>query len=193
LLALGALALAGVVVGLLVLGSGDGSGERRALPTTGAYAPIRVLTPTISMFGGAAVGDRQATMQTNLSSTLYRLPGSSYRYRLLVTNTSSLGYIHGFQWYPSPGVRLLKLIGSSSGRCELGGLSGFGGNQFRGLVLFPNIQCTGLNLGPPTCTCRGNGGDVRVSFVADRETALVGSPRVIAATPVLEIIPSYQK
>jgi hypothetical protein len=192
LLGLCLLAVAGLVVALVVFGGHDRSGSRRALPTTGAYAPISVLTPTIRMFGGAPVGDREAMMQTNLSVTMSRLPGS-HRYQLIVTNTSSLGIVHAFQWYASPGVQLLKVIGSSSGRCVLSGLSGFGGSQFRALVLYPNILCEGLNLKPPTCTCRGNGGDVRVSFVADRDPALVGSPRVISATPLLKIVPSYQQ
>jgi hypothetical protein len=192
LLGLCALAVAGLVVALVVVASGNGGGSPRALPTTGSYAPISVPTPTVPIIGGAALGDPEGATDSYLSGTLSFLPGR-HRYRLIVTNTSNVGYINAFQWYPPTGTRILKVIGNSAGHCVLSGLSGFGGNQFRSVLLFPNILCDGLRLKPPTCTCAGDGGAMSISFVLDKPTAFAGSPRLISATPVLRVTPSYQK
>ena len=42
-------------------------------------------------------------------------------------------------------MRVVKVLGSSEGRCRLTGLTGFGGNQFPTLVLYPNIFCDQLD------------------------------------------------
>jgi hypothetical protein len=181
------------MVGALV-GMRGGSDSRRttALPTTGAFAPISVVKPKVYYLGGAPINEPEGSLQEYLSLIMSKLPGS-HRYRLTITNASNVGFINAFQWYPPSGVRIVKLIGSSSGRCSLGGLSGFGGNQFKGVVLYPNIRCNGLDLKPPTCTCRGDGGSVAVSVVFDRDTAYSGNTELLSATPVLRITPSYVK
>ena len=48
-----------------------------------------------------------------------------------------------------------------------------------------------MNLKPPTCTCRGDGGRVVISFTADKSTGLGGAVRIDTGTPVLKAIPSY--
>ena len=73
------------------------------------------------------------------------------------------------------------------------GLSGFGGNEFKTVVLYPNILCEKVNLKPPSCTCAGDGGSMTISFVLNTSTGYSGSARVLAATPVLKIIRSYAK
>src|SRR5580765_5216139 len=118
LLGLCALAVAGLVVALVVVAGGNGGGSSRALPTTGAYAPISVPTPTVPIIGGAALGDPAGATDSYLSGTLSFLPGRAH-YRLTVTNTSNVGDINAFQWYPPAGTRILKLTGYSAGHCVL--------------------------------------------------------------------------
>ena len=81
--------------------------------------------------------------------------------------------------------------GSSDGQCALTGLTGFGGNQFKTVLLHPNIECGKVNLKPPSCTCLGDGGSITISFTADRDMPAVGTARMISATLVLDPIPSY--
>jgi hypothetical protein len=78
------------------------------------------------------------------------------------------------------------------GTCSLEGLTGFGGNQFPGLVLHPDVRCNKLDLKPPSCTCRGDGGAVTISFVTDKELSAGDvDVRVRAATLVFHRIPVY--
>ena len=84
----------------------------------------------------------------DLSTTLTPLPGT-HRYRVTISNTSNLGAINSFQWYPPTGVHIVKVVGSTEGRCTLTGLKGFGGNQFPTVVLYPNVFCDKLDLEGP--------------------------------------------
>jgi hypothetical protein len=129
--------------------------------------------------------------RNDLGMTLGVLPGTR-RYRVTISNISNLGAIDTFEWYPPTGVRIVKLMGSSKGNCTLTGLSGFGGNQFPTLVLYPNIRCDGVDLAPPSCTCLGDGGAVTISFVTDEDyTGGAGELRMRAATLVFDRIPGY--
>jgi hypothetical protein len=119
------------------------------------------------------------------------LPGA-HRYRITIQNTSNLGAINAFEWYPPTGVHIVKLIGSSQGRCRLTGLRGFGGNQFPTLVLYPDVRCENLDLEAPSCTCRGDGGSLSISFVTKEDySGGAGDLRMLAATLVFDRIPTY--
>lgn len=190
-LGLCALAVVGVVVAVFAVGGDDGDGATvRTMPTTGAYAPISVAKPNLPLVGGVFLGDPTADTGGDLQAVLSPLPGKNH-FRLTFQNTSGIGYIDTFQWFPPPGVRVLRITESSPGSCELVGLSGFGGNQFKSVVLHPNIRCHGVRMKPPSCTCKADGGEASVSFVATDNPGLSGVARVIAMTPVLRMIPSY--
>jgi hypothetical protein len=187
-LALGACLLAaiGAVAGF-ALGRG---GETAAMPTTGQLAPITVSRQRVGSLGAGLPTDVDPSVQANLSTMLTRLPGR-HHYGVTIANTSSIGLIDSLQWYPPTGVRIVKVTGSDVGHCELSGLSGFGGNQFKSVVLYPNILCNRVNLKPPSCTCLGDGGSVTVQFVADRDMGAAGVARMISARVVLRPIRSF--
>ena len=182
------LVVVGAVVAALVVSSGDSSPS--AVPTTGQYAPISVTRPKINTAGGAILNDPDAGVVSDLTTSVTQLPGV-HRYRITVTNSSAVGFIDSFQWYPPSGVRIVKVTGSSVGHCGLTGLTGFGGNQFGSVLLYPNITCQKVDLKPPSCTCTGDGGSVDISFVADRVMGGTGFARLISARLVLKLIPSY--
>ncbi|MBV8395085.1 MAG: hypothetical protein JO064_02335 [Actinobacteria bacterium] len=186
-LAVVVLAVAGVIVGLVAFGGGSSS---TALPKKGPYSPLTVPTPTTPLVGGVFLGDPEEHSASDLQMIVS--PGRGPRhFTLSIVNTSGIGYVNSFQWYPPPGVTVLSVTGSSQGRCSMSGTSGLGGNLFKTVVLDPNISCTGVSLKPPTCTCRGDGGSMTVSFVADKSGILPGAARVVSMTPVLKIVPSY--
>jgi hypothetical protein len=180
------LAAAGAITGVVVAGSGS---SESALPTTGEYAPIKVSRQVVPVVGGGVSRELDAGVSTNLATQLTTLPGR-HHYGITITNTSNLGYIDSFQWYPPMGVRVVKVTGSDAGRCGLTGLTGFGGNQFN-VVLYPNIVCSRAHLKPPSCTCLNDGGSATVSIVTDRDMTATGVARMISATLVLKPIPSY--
>jgi hypothetical protein len=175
---------------VLVIGAGTGAS---AVATTGPYAPIHVFRPTIYTEAGTLLNDPEAALiPSYLGTAVSKLPGL-HRYRVTVTNTSNLGFIDSLQWYPPPGVHITRVIGSSVGDCAATGLTGFGGNQFKTVLLYPNISCDRVGLKPPSCTCQGNGGSVSVSFVVDRAFTGLGSTQLTSARLVLHPILSYQK
>ena len=187
-LALVALALAvGVVAALVVTRDGD----QNAAPTTGQWAPISVKRPELPVIGGGLPVDLDPRVRRNdLTSTLSILPGER-RYRITVSNVSSLGAINSFQWYPPHGVQIVKVIGSSEGNCAAAGRAGFGGHQFPTLILYPNILCDGLDMKVPSCTCLVDGGAVSISFVTDKELGGGGDLRVRNATLSFDKVPTY--
>ena len=191
-----ALAVGGAIAGLLITDDGHGnpSHERLAVaPTTGSWAPISVARPKVPVIaGGIPVDIDPMSIPTYFSTTLFSLPGA-HHYRMTIYNVSNLGAVNSLQWFPPTGVHIVKLLGSSEGRCTVGGLNGFGGNQFPGVVLNQNILCGGLDLKPPSCTCLGDGGAVTVSFVTDKTiVAGEGDLRLRAATVVPGRIPVSQ-
>jgi hypothetical protein len=181
-------AAVGVAVGVLVVG--HDSAER--VPTTGQWAPISVARPKLPVIAGGIPVDIDPMVRRNdLATTLAVLPGR-HRYRVTISNTSNLGAITSFEWYPPTGVHIVELIGSSEGNCTLTGLTGFGGNQFPTLVLYPDVRCENVDLEPPSCTCLGDGGTVTISFVTDEEYQGGGGDlRLRAATLVFDPIPAY--
>ncbi len=158
-------------------------------PTTGDWRPITVTRPKVPVIaGGIPVDVDPTTSRSDFSTTLYRLGPD--RYRLTIFNTSTLGAINSLQWYPPIGVRVLKVLGSSAGHCTLTGLAGFGGGQFPGLVLYPNILCEKLDLAAATCICRGDGGAVAITFVTNKVVPVDGGDlRLRTASLAFDRIP----
>jgi hypothetical protein len=186
------LAVGGAVIAIVYVGFGGSTGGGARLQTTGGYAPLTVPKAHLVRQGGLILNEPDAPAQTWVSAVLSSLSGN-HRYSLTVTNASNMGYINSFEWYAPTGVRILRVIGSSSGHCAPSGLTGFGGNQFKTVVLYPNILCENVDLKPPSCTCTGDGGSMTISFLLDTATNYSGTARVLTATPVLKVIPSYLK
>jgi hypothetical protein len=187
-LAVCALAVIGVIAGLLITKDGHETTAR----TTGVWAPITVKRPSVPVIGGGIPVDVDPLIERrDFSTTLAPLPGV-HHYRITISNNSSLGVINSFQWYPPTGVRFVKVVDATQGHCAIRSVTGFGGNQFPTVVLHSNVVCDKLDLKPPSCTCRGDGGAMTISFVTDKDVA--GGDvdlRVRAATLVFHRIPAY--
>ena len=192
---------AGGVIAALLITNGHGStaaketrASRGPTRTTGAFAPITVTRPPIPVIGGGIPVDIDPVVsRTDLGTTLSPLPGVN-SYRITVANISDVGAINSFQWFPPVGVHIVKVIGSSDGHCTATGVTGLGGNQFKTVVLFPNILCDQLNLKPPSCTCLGDGGSMTISFVTDKDLGgSLGDAKMRTATLVFDRIPGYIK
>lgn len=193
-----AVAVGGVIAALIITNNGNDSAAKKGgharTPTAGSLAPITVVRPKVPIIGGGIPVDIDPVVaRTDLSTTLAPLPRAN-SYRITISNTSNVGAIDSFQWYPPIGVHIVKVLGSSAGTCTATGLTGFGGNQFRTLVLFPNILCDKLDLKPPSCTCLGDGGTMTISFVTDKDLGgSLGDARMRTATVVFDRIPGYLK
>jgi hypothetical protein len=162
-----AVAVGVIVAVLLVTRGGDEKAPRMA--TSGPKAPLKIQRAGVPVIAGGIPVDLDPVIEPQFFSTsLAFLPGK-FRYRITIANASSLGVINAFQWFPPTAVHIVKVLGSSTGNCTLQGLTGFGGKQFPGLVLNPNVVCDQLALKPPSCTCRGDGGAVSISFATDKE------------------------
>ncbi len=192
---------AGGVVAALVLTNGHGSTSTKdthagvePTRTTGSWAPLTVTRPQVPIIGGGIPVDIDpVVIRTDLGTTLSFLPGKN-RYQITVGNTSNVGAINSFQWYPPLGVHIVKVLGSSEGHCTAAGLKGFGGNQFRTVVLSPNVLCDNVDLKPPSCTCLGDGGTMTISFVTDKDLGgSLGTTTMRTATLVFDRIPGYLK
>jgi hypothetical protein len=188
-LAVCALVVGGAIAALIVTHGGQQTTPRAS--TTGLFAPLTVAKPNVPVIGGGIPVDLEPVIEPKYFGTeLTFLPGT-HRYRLTISNASNLGAINSFQWYPPINTHIVRLLGNSEGTCTLRGLKGFGGNQFPTLVLHQSVFCGRLDLKPPSCTCRGDGGAVTISFVTDKEY-LAGDVdvRVRTATLVFHRIPA---
>jgi hypothetical protein len=156
------------------------------------WAPLTVTRASVPVIGGGIPVDIDPLIaRRDFSTTLAFLPGA-HRYRITVSNISSLGVINSFQWYPPTGVHFLKVVGSTAGSCTLRGLNGFGGDQFPTVVLHPSMLCNKLALKPPSCTCLGDGGTMTISFVTDKDISAGDVDlRVRTATLVFHPIRTY--
>jgi len=168
-----AVAVGAVFAGLAIFSSGRSS--LPPLPTTGDYRPISIPSP---VEGGVADPDSMARQGQDLFSVLSPGPGA-HQYQVTVSNASGIGFINALDWRPPRGMTIVKVTGSSAGHCELAGTAGM-------------ISCGGLNLRPPTCTCRGDGGRLVITFVAGQHSGLLaGASSIVSATPVLKVIPAF--
>jgi hypothetical protein len=163
----GAVAVVGVIAAVIVTQRGHHATARAA--TTGPLAPITVKRPVVPVIGGGIPVDLEPLIERkDFGTALTFLPGT-HRYKLTISNISSLGAINSFQWYPPTTVHIVKLLASTDDDCTLRGLTGFGGKQFPTLVLHQNVLCDKLDLKPPSCTCLNDGGALTISFVTDKE------------------------
>src|SRR5262249_42472322 len=142
----------GAVAAIAFLGS-SGSHEGTSRPTTGNFAPLTVWRPPIIRVGQVVMNDPDSPPQVWLFTVMKPLPARRH-YEVTLQNASSVGFINSLQWFPPGGAHVVKLLGSSSGHCTVGGVTGFGGNQFKGLLLYPSIRCYKLQLKPPSCSCK---------------------------------------
>jgi hypothetical protein len=182
------LAVGGLIAALLVTRGDEKSAPRT--PTTGPFSPLTVPKPSVPVIGGGIPVDLEPVIEPRYFSTALTILPGTHRYRLTISNASGLGAINSLQWYPPTKTHILKLLGNSKGTCSLRGLKGFGGNQFPTLVLHQSVVCDTLDLKPPSCTCRGDGGALTISFVTDKEF-LAGDVdlRVRTATLVFHRVP----
>ncbi|HEY1480242.1 MAG TPA: hypothetical protein VGF46_09440, partial [Gaiellales bacterium] len=131
--------IGGAVAAFIVTQGGNESTPRAA--TTGPLAPLSIARPSVPVIGGGIPVDLDPVVEPRYFSTaLTFLPGTN-RYRITISNISSLGTIESFQWYPPAAVHILKVLGTSEGTCTLQALTGFGGNQFPTVKLHPNVLC----------------------------------------------------
>src|SRR5581483_3431554 len=85
----------------------DGHAGTLPTRTTGPWAPITVARPAVPVIGGGIPVDIDPVVaRTDLSTTLSPLPGKN-RYQITVSNTSNVGAINSFQWYPPTGVHIV--------------------------------------------------------------------------------------
>jgi len=154
-----------------------------------AVAAALVLGPGTSAFATAPQtgppidSDQLAKGTTDANSTLESLGHG--RYRLVVQNTTGVGYINSFDWVAGPGLTVTAVTGASKGKCTL--RSG-------------TIACV-ARLAPPKCTCLP-GGTMTIDFKMSGDNAtdpkgvrithgVVGSYLAIKTiTPVPYHIPS---
>ena len=184
-------AVVGGVVAALVLTTGVSDSSARR-PTTGEWVPLTVLRPEVPIIGGGIPVEVEPVKERkDFDITLVNLPGK-HQYEITFINISDAGVINSFQWYPPLGVRFTKLLRSSRGHCTLTGLTGFGGNQFPGVVLYPNILCEGVDLEAPTCTCLGNGGSMSIAITTDVALkSIAAEVRLRTATLAFDRIPAF--
>lgn len=96
-------------------------------------------------------------------------------YRLIVQNTTGIGYINSFRWDPPPGVTVTVIHSTTGGTCSVSN----GG-----------LQCSG-KIAPPSCTCLP-GGKLVVDFYATGSGSMEGmSLQIEQMTPVPWHIPSF--
>lgn len=173
-----------MVVGVL---AGCGGTSTTGATATSAAAPL--LGKKYVKAGTAADPDQDPEATTDASVTVDAL--GTDRYRLIILNTSQIGYLNTFAWSP-PALMSIKSIGTvSSGTCHLADGS---------------IACA-ANLKPPTCSCKADGGALSVDFTAvtkapKNDSRVRGrgpvnyglaysAVRIYSATPVPYLIPSY--
>lgn len=185
------LAVGGTFAGIAL--TGDSSESAKPLPTTGEWMPLTVKRPAVPIVGGGIPVDIEPMIEReDFVTTIEPLSTGQFHYRMSIWNASNLGTVTSFQWYPPIGSRIVRLLGSTAGRCEVKGLSGFGGAQFPTVVLNPTIVCDQLQLKAPSCTCQGDGGSVAITFVTDKEmNGGSDDARVRAVSLNFERVPTF--
>jgi hypothetical protein len=174
-----------LIVGSLALSACGGRSDESQMPTTGNYAPIKpspILQANENGIDPGVLSRSGSDMLTVIQRIGQYKANRINHYRLVVTNTSSIGSVNTFNWHPPRGMTVIDVTGSSTGRCWLGN---------------GRIVCQAL-LRPPTCTCRGDGGKMTIDFTAQirpngtgNQPGFVGaSLNVLTQTPVPYVIPS---
>jgi hypothetical protein len=175
---LGVLAALATVAGC----GGDSGGSSSGSGASAASLYAQELRPNPVVKPREGIDPDQQPESSNDAWVTLRPLGED-RFRLTVTNISSVGFINDFSWSPSPGMTVTHVIGSNIGRCRLS-------TEGR-------IACS-ASIRPPKCTCRP-GGRMTVDFTArglaessKRHYGAVHSyVEIDGMTPVPYKIPSY--
>jgi hypothetical protein len=137
------------------------------------------------VFTPGANGKLQKLKVAGADSLTTVRPLSPGHYELLIHNTSGIGFINGIVWQPPAGWTIKSISNVSGARCSL--TSG-------------SVSCHGV-IDPPSCLCRGDGGEVTVDMavtavthaIVDGHPVYYGSVGAItdltAMTPVPFLIP----
>jgi len=180
-------AVCGVIAAVLISRNGhETTAPLPIAPTTGSWTPLTVRPPKVPTGGaGIPVSVDPRVTRNDFSTTM--APLGPHRYGMTIINTSDLGAVNAFQWYPPPGVHVLDVVDSTKGHCTTNGVTGYAVNQ-------TSFLCNDLDLKPPSCTCLGDGDSMTVTFVTDKDVAYgEGDLRVRAATLAFDRIPTFQQ
>jgi hypothetical protein len=167
------------VVALAGCGGGGGGGNE---PTAAQLYAQQIQVGTFTRAGQGVDPDEQDRSGSDVT-TVVRALGHD-RYQIIVQSVSDAGFINSF-WWQAKNLLISSVTGSSSGSCHVASAT--------------SLQCTGLTIKPPKCTCEP-GGTVTVSFVARNVTGTRGVHygtvhsilRIGDVTPVPYHIPSYK-
>src|SRR6195952_161695 len=119
-LVIGTLAVGGAIAALLITRGGQPATPQAA--TSGPLAPLTIKRPSVPVIGGGIPVDLEPVIEPKYFSTALTILPGTHRYRLTISNASSLGAITSLQWYPPTSTHILKLLGNSKGTCTLRGL-----------------------------------------------------------------------
>ena len=169
---------AGVAVATALLAGCGGGGDHKGV--TAVRPPIVPLNPVYKRVPGLDPDvEQRASTEVN-ASVIRRGEG---RFRVLVQNTSQIGFINAFDWLPPPGVKITSVGSTSVGHCDL----------------HDNTVSCRATLRPPKCTCLP-GGSMTFDFTAkivradvpDASTGFYDANVIVRSmTPVPYIIPSH--
>jgi hypothetical protein len=159
-------------------GSGGGGNE----PTAAQLYAQEIQVGTFTRAGQGVDPDEQDRSSPDVTTVVRELGHN--RYQIVVQSTTNAGFINSF-WWQAKDLIITAVTGSSSGSCQLASAT--------------SLECTGLTIKPPTCTCE-TGGSVTVSFTARNLVPTRGVHygtvhsilQVGDVTPVPYHIPSYK-
>jgi hypothetical protein len=156
----------------LLAGCGGGGGSTM----TTVRPPIVAINPVAHAKGVDPDAEQRSSTEVSVSVS----SRGTGHYQVLVQNTSQIGFINSFEWFPPPGLTITSVTSSSAGQCELQG----------------NVIACRATLPPPKCTCLP-GGAMTVDFAAKMrgvgkiQYGFRGASVVVRSmTPVPYIIPS---
>jgi hypothetical protein len=173
-------ALASVLV-LAGCGGGGGSGNE---PTAADLYAQQIQVGTFTRPAQGVDPDEQDRSSSDVTTSIRSLGHD--RYQITVQNFSNAGFINSFWWNAGNLMRITAVTGSSGGSCHVSDPT--------------TVQCTGLAIRPPKCTCE-SGGSATVTIVARTVATptkgttygVQGSKlRIGDVTPVPYHIPSYK-
>jgi hypothetical protein len=176
------LAAVGALIAVVVAAGCGGAGARSDEPSAAELYAQQIQVGSFTKGQRGIDPDELDRSGSDITTSVREL--GKNRYQIVVQNFSDAGFINSF-WWKAEDMRITAVTGSSSGTCRVFDSS--------------TLQCTGLAIRPPKCTCLA-GGSATVTFVAtpvNAKTAGInygvqGSKlRIGEVTPVPYHIPSY--
>ena len=180
------------VAGALFL-SACGGHPNATAPASGLRSPY---APLASMQHNARAADPDSSIVGGSDALTSLTEFGNGRFRLLVENVSSIGFINSFLWQAPFGMTITKVTGSAPGNCRL--LTNVVRTKHDSVPYgIGEISCAGIALKPPKCTCLV-GGSMTIDFTAEvprvkkghTTSLLYGTLKVENVTPVPYVIPS---